>query len=435
MGLLTTLIVALQPLRRADPGLFVGVSSEVAFNAGPDRAMYAATKAAGKALLDSVALEETQEHVRVVQVLPSGMVDTRHPPPPSTRLRLQRLHGAVGLRTRGDRTAAHQRRQVPRRQPRGRPRRLLVVGRRQDPRLAEPTPHPMNRLDGTSRSPTPLAVHHGHRPVIGLVDWRLPVPGPAAVRCAADAGADGLHVDLGGPGRAPRLDIPVKLREVASSADTTGVKILAVTANCLNDVGLTAAAGSADARRVLNVAARLLDTGQALGAPLVIIPSFGRSAVTDETGFARTCDVLTVIAARARAAGLILASENVLDPARARQLICAVGPERFRILLDCYNPVAAGLNPTHLVAALADVLADQIHLKDGPAGCGTPRSSGQGPRTWATRSWPCPGMGWRCGPSCWRTTIGTGTGPASMRTSPGHDGVPDNMPSEADREE
>jgi NAD(P)-dependent dehydrogenase (short-subunit alcohol dehydrogenase family) len=71
-GLWLTLHALLPALRSAAPGLFVGVSSEVAFNAGPGRSGYAASKAAAKALLDSVAQEE--EAVRVVQVLPAGMV-------------------------------------------------------------------------------------------------------------------------------------------------------------------------------------------------------------------------------------------------------------------------------------------------------------------------------------------------------------------------
>jgi NAD(P)-dependent dehydrogenase (short-subunit alcohol dehydrogenase family) len=73
-GLWLTLRALLPSLREAGPGLFVGVSSEVAFNAGPGRSGYAASKAAAKGLLDSVAQEE--DAVRVVQVLPAGMVDT-----------------------------------------------------------------------------------------------------------------------------------------------------------------------------------------------------------------------------------------------------------------------------------------------------------------------------------------------------------------------
>lgn len=73
-GLWLTLQALLPSLRRARPGLFVGVSSEVAFNSGPGRSGYAASKAAAKALLDSLAQEE--DAVRLVQVLPAGMVDS-----------------------------------------------------------------------------------------------------------------------------------------------------------------------------------------------------------------------------------------------------------------------------------------------------------------------------------------------------------------------
>ncbi|WP_320784536.1 SDR family oxidoreductase [Streptomyces sp. CRN 30] len=77
-GLWLTLAATLPVLRRAPRGrgLFLGISSEVVYNAGPGRSGYAATKAAGSALLDSVAQEEGPDGVRVVQALPAGMVDT-----------------------------------------------------------------------------------------------------------------------------------------------------------------------------------------------------------------------------------------------------------------------------------------------------------------------------------------------------------------------
>jgi len=76
-GLWLTLAATLPTLRAAAPGLFLGVSSEVVFNAGPGRSGYTASKAAAKALLDSVAREEDdRQQVRVVQVLPAGMVDS-----------------------------------------------------------------------------------------------------------------------------------------------------------------------------------------------------------------------------------------------------------------------------------------------------------------------------------------------------------------------
>ncbi|MFF0006910.1 SDR family NAD(P)-dependent oxidoreductase [Streptomyces tibetensis] len=75
-GLWLTLAATLPVLRGEPAGLFLGISSEVVYNAGPGRSGYAATKAAGSALLDSVAQEEGPDGVRVVQALPAGMVDT-----------------------------------------------------------------------------------------------------------------------------------------------------------------------------------------------------------------------------------------------------------------------------------------------------------------------------------------------------------------------
>ncbi|GGU32482.1 SDR family NAD(P)-dependent oxidoreductase [Streptomyces violascens] len=81
-GLWLTLSRTLPVLRRpGDPGVFLGISSEVVYNAGPGRSGYAASKAAASALLDSIAQEESAEApdaeaVRITQALPAGMVDT-----------------------------------------------------------------------------------------------------------------------------------------------------------------------------------------------------------------------------------------------------------------------------------------------------------------------------------------------------------------------
>lgn len=75
-GLWLTLQGTLPALSRRSPALFVGISSEVVYNAGPERSGYAATKAAASSLLQSIAEESAEPAVRIVQLLPSGMVDT-----------------------------------------------------------------------------------------------------------------------------------------------------------------------------------------------------------------------------------------------------------------------------------------------------------------------------------------------------------------------
>ncbi|PRD43705.1 oxidoreductase [Phyllobacterium phragmitis] len=75
-GMWLTLAATLPALRRARPGLFLNVSSEVVFNGGPGRAGYAATKAGCASLLESIYQEENPNEVRIVSVLPAGMVDS-----------------------------------------------------------------------------------------------------------------------------------------------------------------------------------------------------------------------------------------------------------------------------------------------------------------------------------------------------------------------
>lgn len=206
-------------------------------------------------------------------------------------------------------------------------------------------------------------------PPTGLVDWRLPVRGEAAVDLAFRYRADGLQFDLGGPGRGPRLDgrrgAVERLRRTAAAA---GVAPLGVAANVLNDIGLTADAGTLAAARVRGVLRRLLDVGEELGAPLVFVPSFRAGAIDSERALLRTAEVLRPVAARAHARGLLLANENVLPALHAVRLAEEVGSPAFRLLLDTYNPVAAGLDVPGLVAVTHPWLAGQIHLKDGLAG-------------------------------------------------------------------
>ncbi|MEX2983592.1 sugar phosphate isomerase/epimerase family protein [Streptomyces sp. C36] len=205
----------------------------------------------------------------------------------------------------------------------------------------------------------------GHRPpAVGLTDWRLPVTGPDALALARDLGADGVQLDLGGPGRAPLLDAPGTLDAVREAAAATGVRVLGLAANTLNDIGLTAPAGGADAVRVRAVLTRLLDAASAVGAPLVFVPSFRRSAIEDGAALRRTAEVLAPAAAEAAARGLLLANENVLDGARAAELVERVGSPAFRLLLDTHNPRAAGVDVPELLAAAGRHFADQIHLKD-----------------------------------------------------------------------
>ncbi|MER6030367.1 TIM barrel protein [Streptomyces sp. NPDC001851] len=214
---------------------------------------------------------------------------------------------------------------------------------------------------------------------VGLASWRLPARGAeAAVRCAARLGADGVQLDLGGPGRGPWADAPGTVEAALRASAETGVALLGLTANTLNDVGLSAPAHSADASLARTVLVRLLDAADAYGVPLVFVPSFRRSAIETPQDFRATVRILSWAAAEAAARGLVLASENVLDGERAADLVADVGSPGFRLLLDPYNLCVAGHDPVRWVRAVGPYLADQIHLKDGRPGTAVSAALGTG---------------------------------------------------------
>jgi sugar phosphate isomerase/epimerase len=211
------------------------------------------------------------------------------------------------------------------------------------------------------------------RCLVGLAEWRLPASGVEAVRLVRSVGADGLQLDLGGPGRGEWADAPARVDALRAEAQAHGVRLLALAGNHFNDLGLLA--GPRVVRPVLE---RSLDAAVALGVPLVFVPSFRRSAIDGPDAFTRTAEVLRWAAAQAEARALVLASENVLPPEQAQALAVEVGSPAFRLVLDTYNPVKAGLRADTLLASLAGLLADQVHLKDGPPDVGASPLLGSG---------------------------------------------------------
>ncbi|QCW79470.1 TIM barrel protein [Streptomyces sp. S6] len=201
-------------------------------------------------------------------------------------------------------------------------------------------------------------------PPTGLVDWRLPVRGEAAVDLAFRYRADGLQFDLGAR-RGPAATAAGCRRAAPPHRRRCRVAPL-VAANVLNDIGLTADAGT---WRPPGYAASCDGCWTSGGTrrPWCSCPVPGRCHRQREA-LLRTAEVLRPVAARAHARGLLLANENVLPALHAVRLAEEVGSPAFRLLLDTYNPVAAGLDVPGLVAVTHPWLAGQIHLKDGLTG-------------------------------------------------------------------
>ena len=215
-------------------------------------------------------------------------------------------------------------------------------------------------------------------PLVGLAAWRLPVSGTSAIEFAAQAGVAGIQLDLGGPGRGEWIDQPGQIAALRRCASDHGIGLLALAGNHLNDVGLTATASSVTGMRVRGLLLRQLDAAYQLGVPLAVVPSFRHSAMNSIDALQRTIEVMAWASDQAAERGLQLANENTLPARDARRLVRSVGSPVFRLVLDTYNPVAAGLDPAELVVELGSWFADQLHLKDGSPEAGNTALLGEG---------------------------------------------------------
>ncbi|MCM2453550.1 sugar phosphate isomerase/epimerase family protein [Agrobacterium vitis] len=199
---------------------------------------------------------------------------------------------------------------------------------------------------------------------VGLVDWRLPVSGPLAVMLAAQLGVDGIQLDLGGPRRAPWLDEPKRLHELQLTLAGSGLVPLAISANVLNDLGLTAKEGTSLANDVRNVIIRALNVAAELGVDLVFLPSFRRSAITDPPTLTRTAEILRWACDEASQRKILLATENVLAPKQLRTLMALVDSSNFRVVLDTGNISNLGADPVAILRTAGAALARQVHIKN-----------------------------------------------------------------------
>ncbi|BCH57139.1 hypothetical protein RvVAR031_pl04700 (plasmid) [Agrobacterium vitis] len=181
---------------------------------------------------------------------------------------------------------------------------------------------------------------------------------------AAQLGVDGIQLDLGGPRRAPWLDEPKRLHELQLTLAGSGLVPLAISANVLNDLGLTAKEGTSLANDVRNVIIRALNVAAELGVDLVFLPSFRRSAITDPPTLTRTAEILRWACDEASQRKILLATENVLAPKQLRTLMALVDSSNFRVVLDTGNISNLGADPVAILRTAGAALARQVHIKN-----------------------------------------------------------------------
>ncbi|GED98944.1 hypothetical protein nbrc107697_29830 [Gordonia crocea] len=197
------------------------------------------------------------------------------------------------------------------------------------------------------------------QPELGVTAWTLPVRGVAAVRWAAEHGFAHLHLDL--------VDV--------EAATTAGLRTAAAESHvrlaglAINRLELTGVAGTHAEAAV----AEAIDVASDLEVRYVYLPSFEQAEITGGADLERTAELLRLAGARAAAAGVTVATENVLPGEQLSTLFALVGDDGVELLFDTQNLVVAGVDHREVLAAHTTRIRSFVHVKDGAAGLGDRR--------------------------------------------------------------
>lgn len=199
----------------------------------------------------------------------------------------------------------------------------------------------------------------------GIAEWCVPVAGPAICRMAAEAGLDGVELNLGEfEHNLPLTDAHVR-RYYLDAQQKYGVEFAAIAVNALDNSFAMPPENEQRAQERRFILAAAVDTAAAMGVPIVQVPNFWANAIKNREEMEMAAGFLREACERAEKHGILVASENPMTVEENLELMDLVDRANFRLYFDTENPVYfSGADTAQMLRAYGDRVC-QIHVKDG----------------------------------------------------------------------
>lgn len=191
---------------------------------------------------------------------------------------------------------------------------------------------------------------------IGVAQWCLDRSGADAIYYAAELGLEAIHINPNDPHLVDFIGQPEYMASYQKASFETKVDITALACNILDRYPLT---------QMQEYIFQVIDLAGQMAIPLVYVPSFEASEICNGTELFETGQVLKISCEYIANRKIKLATENTLGIDDNNRLITIVNNKKFYVMLDTYNPVLWGHDPSQLVDGLWPHICDQIHAKDG----------------------------------------------------------------------
>ncbi len=200
---------------------------------------------------------------------------------------------------------------------------------------------------------------------IGVCEWSLPPIGPSVCRLAAEAGLEGVELDMGGMQDGMKLTSGRIRKMYAEEAKRTGILYPALAMNVLGACTLLHPENAEERETVFELFDEALQAADELEIPVIQVPSFYTNAMTNAREMEASAFYFSYACKAAERYGIVIGTENTLPAEDQLRLLRMVGYSNFKIYFDTQNPVVfhAG-NPAEMFRTLSGSVC-QIHVKDG----------------------------------------------------------------------
>ena len=198
---------------------------------------------------------------------------------------------------------------------------------------------------------------------IGVTDWNLRQTGKVeAVELAARIGFEGVEVSLG---RKPvDSKLPLDNAEIQEQyLEAARKHKIRLAGTCLDILHVNYLKNDKLGPKWV---ADSIPITKKLNARVVLLPFFGKGALTTREEMNYVADVLKELAPEAKKAGVILGLENTIWAGDNAHILDRVGSKALQVYYDVGNSTRGGFDVVREIPWLGRDRICQIHLKDNP---------------------------------------------------------------------
>ena len=200
----------------------------------------------------------------------------------------------------------------------------------------------------------------------GITQWSYPGNGIYAMKYVAEAGYDGMQIELGGLDNGYYMGEKKMRAMYREEAERYGLEFPSIVLNDLMYHGLMGDKGGSDYKSCMYAQELILEAAADLGLDYVMLPFFFESEIRTEEDFERAAQYISEICAKGKKAGIKIGAETALNWDRQIDLMKAVNAENLDCFFDTQNYMwYDGYSQTENMEKLYPYLGEQLHLCDG----------------------------------------------------------------------